>query len=96
MRNLIEFGAEIKGNDEFLLDLAKNDSDFLIFLLEHGVDTNASSGADSILAEWVEDGNVAGVRILKKYGARITPELLEKADTDEMKQLLRSFLAEKE
>lgn len=96
VRNLIEFGAEIKGNDEFLLDLAKNDSDFLIFLLEHGVDTNASSGADSILAEWVEDGNVAGVRILKKYGARITPELLEKADTDEMKQLLRSFLAEKE
>ena len=96
VRNLIAFGAEIKGNDEFLLDLAKNDSDFLIFLLEHGVDTNASSGADSILAEWVEDGNVAGVRILKKYGARITPELLEKADTDEMKQLLRSFLAEKE
>lgn len=49
-----------------------------------------------ILTECIKDGNVAGVRILKKYGARITPELLEKADTDEMKQLLRGFLVEKE
>jgi len=94
IRTLIEFGVEVKGNDEFLLNLAKHDSDFLIFLLKHGVDANAALGDDSILAEWVEEGNVAGVKILKQYGAKITPELLEAADSDEMKQLLQGFLDE--
>ena len=96
---LIEHGANPNADNQgfFLLSKAQHDSDFLIFLLEHGVDANASCGDDSILAEWVYDGDVEGVRILKKYGARITPELLEiEYIDDEMEQLLRGFLAEGE
>ena len=109
---LIEHGANPNANDQgyFLLSRARHDSDFLIFLLEHGVDANATGtnsdfieyGYDDvvpIIAEYVEWGDVEGVKILKQYGAKITPELLKIEcihNDDEMKQLLRGFLVEKE
>ena len=109
---LIEHGANPNADNQgyFLLSRARHDSDFLIFLLEHGVDANATNtnsnfieyGYDDvvpIIAEYVEWGDVEGVKILKQYGAKITPELLKIEcihNDDEMKQLLRSFLAEEE
>lgn len=75
---------------------SRNHLNIVKLMVEYGND-HFPAKIREILTECIKDGNVAGVRILKKYGAKITPELLKiEYIDDEMEQLLRGFLAEGE